>query len=355
MQNLQDKETAMRKLRSCASQNAVIVMLWLFFMMFFGNIFIEPLISYLRDEKHWDSQKLEGFYYIVYFSLQFLIVFPVLISMRNSESGQKMKTWFRKPNATFGFVLKWACIAFGAGVAINLIQYGVLAAILSLFKDSPQLNDRIKDMTSSDSGPVGNIAVFVSIAFLAPIFEELILRGAMLTDTVKHGKWFAVVNIGILFGLFHMNYSQILYAAGIGMVLCFVALKTGSIIPCIFIHFFNNLFGAVMSFIMRKLPDGYLEALQNRDFEAVRQFSEDSAVMLMLMELMMFVTIAVAITGIVFLIIELQPKNRHRLSLNDFPSPLTTKEKIKAYYLSPYTVALLVIVVIYTGVSMFGG
>ena len=81
----------------------------------------------------------------------------------------------------------------------------------------------------------------VAVVF-APIGEETALRGLVMNRAKKSfGLIGCMVLSGILFGVFHMNPVQGLYAIPIGMFYGFVAYKYKSVIPAIICHFINNL------------------------------------------------------------------------------------------------------------------
>lgn len=88
-----------------------------------------------------------------------------------------------------------------------------------------------------ESGWVGILAVSV----LGPILEEMLFRGAITRELLKHyNSKHAILFSGLIFGLFHINPAQILPAMLIGFVLAWLYWRTKSIIPGIIIHIINN-------------------------------------------------------------------------------------------------------------------
>ena len=93
------------------------------------------------------------------------------------------------------------------------------------------------------------VSMFLYASIFGPIVEELIFRGFCLRVLQKYGKVFAVVVSAILFGAFHMNLPQGLYAIVVGIVLGYVAVEY-SIKWSIFLHIINNgIFGDLLSFL----------------------------------------------------------------------------------------------------------
>ena len=80
------------------------------------------------------------------------------------------------------------------------------------------------------------------IALLPAIFEETLFRG-LLSRNMHASGWGIVPTIfltGALFSIYHGNPEQTLYQFVSGICLTFVAIKSGSILPTMVAHFFNN-------------------------------------------------------------------------------------------------------------------
>lgn len=82
---------------------------------------------------------------------------------------------------------------------------------------------------------------------LAPFSEELIFRGVTMRQAKKVLPfWAANLFQAILFGVFHMNILQGIYACCLGLVMGYICEKCGSIYYSIFFHFLYNLLGTVV-------------------------------------------------------------------------------------------------------------
>ena len=100
-----------------------------------------------------------------------------------------------------------------------------------------------------------NIFVIMITTVISPaFFEELVFRGLILTNLLPHGRTFAIVVSGVIFGAIHGSLSQILFATLAGVVLGWVYVETGSLWCGIFIHFMNNLISVCESAIISALP-----------------------------------------------------------------------------------------------------
>lgn len=85
---------------------------------------------------------------------------------------------------------------------------------------------------------------YLAIGILAPIAEEMVFRGAILrrlADAMEgRKKWLAISVSAIVFGALHGNVPQFIHATVIGLLLGWMYIKTGSIVPGIVFHWINN-------------------------------------------------------------------------------------------------------------------
>jgi len=93
------------------------------------------------------------------------------------------------------------------------------------------------------------IMVFV-IAFMAPIFEELLFRGIILRGLLNNGTnpTLAIIFTAVLFGVVHLNPWQFIGATLLGSFMGWVFYKTKSLLNTILLHFFNNATGCFFYF-----------------------------------------------------------------------------------------------------------
>ena len=81
----------------------------------------------------------------------------------------------------------------------------------------------------------------IGVAVIPAFFEEFIIRGCMLNSYLGTGRIRASVLLSaLLFGLMHMNATQLFYSFVMGIVLALLFTLTDSIWPGILFHFLNN-------------------------------------------------------------------------------------------------------------------
>ena len=96
----------------------------------------------------------------------------------------------------------------------------------------------------------GTVAGVISVALVAPIVEEFIFRGLIMTrlSRVMPG-WLAVLLSAAVFGLCHGDLVWFCYTFVVGAVFAFIDLRAGSILPSVLGHIMFNAIGQIMSFV----------------------------------------------------------------------------------------------------------
>lgn len=90
------------------------------------------------------------------------------------------------------------------------------------------------------SGKLATILLFIQIAILPAIFEELFVRKGVFGILRKKGAIFAVIVSALVFATIHMNISQFIFAFLVGIVFGIVREKTEKLYPTMILHFLNN-------------------------------------------------------------------------------------------------------------------
>ncbi|MBL4930419.1 CPBP family intramembrane glutamic endopeptidase [Clostridium paridis] len=157
--------------------------------------------------------------------LLFLVPATIYIFVTKSS----FKKTFRLNPISFKNVL----LIIGLGFAIQPVMM-LFSLITSFF-----FNNDISNFINSISDTPYPVMLLL-IAVTPAITEEVTLRGVVLSGYNFKNKWIAAITTGILFGIFHLNAQQFLYAAVLGMVLAYLVRVTNSIFASSLLHFMIN-------------------------------------------------------------------------------------------------------------------
>lgn len=96
--------------------------------------------------------------------------------------------------------------------------------------------------TTSDAidAASGSIPMILYTCFIAPVVEEVVFRGAILNSLKPYGKVFAIVTTATMFGFFHGDLTQGLFAFAVGLLLGYLSCEY-SIFWSMLLHIGNNL------------------------------------------------------------------------------------------------------------------
>ena len=104
------------------------------------------------------------------------------------------------------------------------------------------------------SAPLWQVLLVMALA--PAICEELAFRGFILSGLRRMGhKWGAIALTSVIFGLAHGILQQSLSAFFVGMVIGYIAVKTGSIWPGVLYHLVHNSLGILLG----RIPPSALE------------------------------------------------------------------------------------------------
>lgn len=147
-----------------------------------------------------------------------------------------------------------ACLAgaaFSAQFACNIVIITFSVAFPKVYENYAKLMEG----TDINVLPAG-VTLFI-VAIWAPLAEEIVFRG-MIFRTLRKGFsfWAAVIISGLVFGMYHMNWIQGVYATILGCLLAVIYEKTDSLLGAYLFHLLFNLFNYLISFFQKSgLPD----------------------------------------------------------------------------------------------------
>ena len=204
------------------------------------------------------------------------------IGMRYAESYQKLFTFISfiigqgLMIVPLVLYLKYKNIPVLSSIRLNTIKYNTIISvalfsigliilsdeldrIIQIFIPAPEyiinLNDILKPETI-----IGGFLLFIAVAVLAPLGEEIIFRGFLQQILEKHWKdtTRAVLFTALIFSIIHMNPYWFIQIYILGVVLGFLAWKTQSIIAPLILHGLNNTVALLLSFLDLKDNNIYI-------------------------------------------------------------------------------------------------
>ncbi|MDE6372996.1 MAG: CPBP family intramembrane metalloprotease [Clostridia bacterium] len=85
------------------------------------------------------------------------------------------------------------------------------------------------------------VPVFIAIAVIPPVMEEIIFRGILLQNAEEDvGSVRAIFITGLCFSLYHGSVEQTVYQFICGCLFAFLAVRSRSVLPSLMMHFINN-------------------------------------------------------------------------------------------------------------------
>lgn len=182
--------------------------------------------------------------YILVFGLWYYKAFckpEIMVNTKNSKANNAADNSYLK--TTLGYMrdklltIKTIYLVI-AGYMAQLMVDGILTLVEPYFKD---LFANYGKMVDSLIGVSSSWVLLFAVIFVAPIGEELVFRGVIQHYGFKNfAPAFAIGLQGLIFGLYHGNIIQGIYAFFMGVVLGFVAHKLGSIIYSMVLHISVN-------------------------------------------------------------------------------------------------------------------
>ena len=182
----------------------------------------------------------------IQFDEAFIELFSYLVSsaivavhyLKKKKQINQENYYLRKESVSISF---WALI-----LGVMTLMIIIVTPLLNLIPVPDWFLKIMKEVISDDRYS------FLSVVIVAPIFEELIMRGVILDGFLKrYNPQKAILYSSIIFGLIHLNPWQFIDAFIGGLYIGWIYYRTRSIIPCIAIHVFNNL----VAFSMFLLPE----------------------------------------------------------------------------------------------------
>jgi sodium transport system permease protein len=156
------------------------------------------------------------------------------------------------------YLPRWTAIpaAVLLALAIHPVAMVLMQAVMWVYPPSPETLKALAPMSQMiNQAPLWSVILVIAAA--PAVCEELAFRGFILSGLRHMGhKWGAILLSSILFGIAHGLLQQSLSAVALGMVLGFLAIQTGSLLPCMAFHFVYN----TLSLLSSRVTPALLES-----------------------------------------------------------------------------------------------
>lgn len=286
-----------------------------------------------------------GLFQLIAYIAVYLIIIPLSLllfyKLYGKKSGLTLKACLKKPEWPVGQTVKWIFIAIGMSYAANMLSNIIFTIIEQISGYS------LTAKTFETGGSVlGVVSLVIALPIFAPIFEELLFRGTLCRNNEPLGQWFAVIITGVIFGLWHLNYTQFFPAFVIGVFSGLLLIKTRSIIPSMILHFVINFIGLIQTLC---LNDVDIERLDTVGFSYI----SSHFLSIMIIGLTSLLIFALIITGITLLAIEIANR-KDEFKLKKSVYSIKPLKKLAVYFSAPLTIIAFVFMIAVTVLNAMG-
>jgi len=125
----------------------------------------------------------------------------------------------------------------------TLVAYYIAAGLFASLVLKPDQEDIGGELGVGNPSIAIAIAAVLMIVLLAPVAEELFFRGFLFAGLrTRWSLWPAALTSGLIFGLVHAptGITTVVPLATLGVALCWLYNRTGSLWPCVIAHMINN-------------------------------------------------------------------------------------------------------------------
>jgi len=174
--------------------------------------------------------------------------------LHSKKRGYNAGESFKEGRMTFSLFGGGAVMALGA-MYLWAYVYAIIQAVTGYKDPLAEASAAQSEMLLSFNNPVGLVVFCLYTCVLAPVTEEYLFRGVLLKTLSKYNVAFAAFATSLMFGLLHCNLSQTPGAFLCGLVLAYVAIRSGSIRTPIILHMIVNIYGTAMSVLAVNMPE----------------------------------------------------------------------------------------------------
>lgn len=230
----------------------------------------------------------------------YLVGMPLLVLMVKDLPVVTIERKKMKP----GQFITAVVMCFGMAYIANL--FGTILTLFIGALRGESVTNPLMNMIS-DLSPV---TILIYTVILAPIVEEYIFRKLIVDRAVRYGEGVAILTSGLMFGLFHGNLNQFVYAFSIGVFLGYIYVKTGKLIITIAMHMMFNFVGGFASVMITRMEglDEILTLAGESDFVGMMELISEKPWGIILYLVLEVFVIGMIIAAVVLFIVAIVKK-----------------------------------------------
>ncbi|MCL2280634.1 CPBP family intramembrane metalloprotease [Candidatus Saccharibacteria bacterium] len=229
---------------------------WFFFATV-SSMFVLAFINLIIDEKTLSGTTITT----VIDALMYLTMFGFMIWLpwRRWKTGEKGKSL--KKGATRKFILKISGLdrrptlddvkKFASFFPLYFVTNLAVSIVLALLV-SKEIMEQEQNVGFSTTGntPLSLILIFLCLVVLAPLFEEMLIRGVLFSKLREKLKFWPVALLtASIFALIHGQFNVGVMTFILALYAAFLREKTGAIWSGMMLHMMQNLIAFVVLFL----------------------------------------------------------------------------------------------------------
>jgi membrane protease YdiL (CAAX protease family) len=223
-----------------------------------------------------------------------------------------------------GFIVAYSMMHIGSWIGTYVGEI-----IESYIPDAQASTNSVQELVLTGEMWVNVMAMVI----FGPIAEELLFRKFLCDRLKPFGDGVAIVVSGIMFGLFHGNITQGIYACMLGMIFAYVYLKTGNIFITIGYHVVANFMGSVLPLLLLNSAalGGLDEVMAGGDPNALSEFIMGNMDVFFLYGGYVLLIFGLMIAGVVILIVTVA---RGRVRINPGTYRIPSGKRFKTVFIN---------------------
>lgn len=167
-----------------------------------------------------EAAQHQGVQMLIIYLASMLLSIGVILVYRHSRGGKGRFLYFTLKSFDTPLLLGGVVMLVSAGVVIE--------PLLAIMPKAPDVLGR-------------GWGMLLSVVVMAPILEEILCRGLIFESLrEKRGVFTAWIFSSLFFAIMHFHPAMVLNAFVMGLILCFVYIKTRSLVASMILHAFNN-------------------------------------------------------------------------------------------------------------------